>query len=211
MSKKTFCVGLFLMGMALFLSADLPKPTTSGPVGIQGNVFKTPTITAANSKCLSLTGELDIAGFGFGSVPGTKVVQVNGQPLETWIWEPTAIKAGHEYTFPAGQLVTVRLFDTAAQKVVSNEFQFFNFFCIAELKPSGAAKPGDLVTIMVQNDIGTSPAGLVLKMGQQTASIQYWNGHTIKAVVPALPAGNHMLRIKKGARILSNEYPFTVK
>jgi hypothetical protein len=211
MKSKGLWRPVILSAAALALFTGQAVQTIKKPGSANQIVYLRPNITEVRSKCLSYTGELDILGAGFGNTQGTREVIINNKAMSVMIWGNNAIKCSHSYDFPAGTNIKVFLRNTATAEVVSNEFTFFNKYCIYSMTPSDSVPPGTQVEMRVKPAIGTAPLGRVITMGGKPADVVFWNDHTIRAVVPSLSPGNYVILIERHGRPQSNEYPLTVK
>lgn len=170
-----------------------------------------PNITEVRGKCLGLSGELDVMGVRFGDAQGNRQVVLNGVPRDVMFWQKTVIRVEHMYDFPAGQMIKVFLRDQGTGDVVSNIFEFFNFYCIYSVTPPGDVTPGTIVEIKVKPGMGPAAQGRVVVIGGKQAEIISWTNDTIRFKVPVLTPGSYKIHIKKAGQNISYECPITVK
>jgi hypothetical protein len=206
---SVLCIAVLALGSAVAAPQET-KVLRPSELTARTDLILKPTITEVRNKCLPYTDEMDIKGLGFGATQGKRQVIVDGKSKEVWVWGKTAIKIAHHYDFPAGKMIKVYLRDGTTSAVVSNEFEFFNLFCLMRVTPEGPVSPGATVEIMVLPSVGADPLGRGLLIGGMPATITFWNENTIRAVVPALAPGEHRIWIRNRAMAVSAEYPITV-
>ncbi len=204
MGKRTLC------GLVLVLMIS---------VGVWGtaeaaNELGKPNITGAEQKYFgSPNPEIDIRGTGFGSVQGTKNIQVDGTPVSSmpgWSvirWSDTMVTIQSQNLIPWEHVY--RFAVTDGETVVSNVFSKRFLYKFDGIKPNSGT-PGTTVKVYIWG-IPASPGGLVLKLGSYSFPVLSWTaGKPVEARVPSVPAGTYDVYLQKGSDVVSVKINFKV-
>lgn len=146
-----------------------------------------------------------VKGSFFAPQQGAREVRMESGPFlykpEITGWSATKIDCLLKGDFELGLTYHVYIYDTVANKVVSNKYPWL---VKTQLKmPVKGYRPGEKANIG-GHLLGSQVNGRELRIGNVSAPIDQWACEDILFTVPVLKPGTHKVVLKKGALILSN-------
>lgn len=147
-----------------------------------------------------------VKGNFFGQNQGTRIIRMKSS-TQTYTpqilkWTPTQIDCLLKGNFELGRKYNVHLWDTAANKIGSNQY---NWVVKTKLNPlrQGFA-PGKIIAVSGCL-LGYTQGARKLIIGKGEAQVTQWTCEDIVFKVPKLPPGVYPLYLREGRLIISNK------
>jgi hypothetical protein len=147
-----------------------------------------------------------VKGKFFGQTQGTRIIRMKSTTQmytpQILKWTPTQIDCLLKGNFELGRKYKVYLWDTAANKNVSNQY---NWVVKTKLNPLHQGfKPGQIIAVSGCL-LGHAQGSRKLIIGKTEAQVTQWTCEDIVFKVPNLRPGIYQLYLREGRLILSNK------
>jgi len=147
-----------------------------------------------------------VKGNFFGQTQGTRIIRMKSHTQmytpQILKWTPTQIDCLLKGNFELGRKYNVYLWDTAANKIVSNQYEWI---VKTKLNPLHQGfNPGQVIAVSGCL-LGNTQGARKLMIGRHEAQVTQWTCEDIVFRVPNLRPGVYPLYLTEGRLILSNK------